>query len=544
MKKSKFLFIALVVVLTLNTPLKIFAEQQDNNTQQMEDESQEKEQTLQLIDECLNDIEIKLNNIDKKIEYIRLQEEFAYYPAIRLNVDSPILGMNTVVENRLRVKKDISTSDVASKYSIRDIVKNRKIKLPESYLGSIVVSTVEVNIDSSMELSQAKLTLVKCIQYLSQVNSAYEFVNNQTNKIFKDYIADDKKTSIKAIKDRNLKLETDLELISDQITIMKFLGKDVSTYSEQYSTISTTLYEVSEAAKNQLILDDDLVNLSKKSVNLEASVIEFKDTVQKAYNTAVQNMDYALFLENVYEDFDARTKAMDKYITDSTTEVKVEDKEKSKDNEEDKVTTDETKKDEKEEIVETIVNYEVTSNATLDYMEIKLDEIETLQDEYKKQLDEAKNKETDNKENTEDEEPKTEEVKELTQEEKNKIFEENETKIKNVYSKYKEVLSREYKFYTNNINMLLKDSNDKISSIIAEIDSGIEVDDKIFNYTKYIYIDLPDNLTEYLNKNNLDSMIEMNNLITLLKKELGVLSKNNISITKMYNDMLANMLES
>lgn len=531
MKKSKFLFIALVVILSLNVQKNIFAEQLSEDTQPIEENDPQKDQIIEIINEYLSEIELKIGNIDKKVENIRLQEEFAYYPAIRLNVDSPILGMTSVIENRLRVKRDISTSDVASKYSIRDIVKNKTIKLPESYLGSIVVSTTDVKIDSTMELPQAKLTLIKCIQYLSQVNSASEFVDTQTNKIFKDYIADNKKQSIKDIKDRNSKIESDLETIAEQIKIQEFLGKDTTTYKKQYNTISQGLYEVSQAVKNQLILEDDLIEITKKSVNLEASILELKDTVSKAYNEAVKDMDYSLFLSNIHKDLEARTNSIDEYINNSTTEV-IEYVEKDVENEDD--LSDENVEVKKVEEVKTVVNYDVTSNATLDYMKLTLDEIEALKEDYETKLKEEKD--TDNE---------VEEIEqELTQEEINQIIEDNKSKINSVYSKYKEFLNREYKFYTNNINMLLKDSNDKISSIIAEIDSGIEIDNKIFDYTKYIYIELPNNLTEYLNKNNLDSVLEIDNLINLLRVELDALLNNNINVTEMYENMMSKMLES
>lgn len=531
MKKSKFLFIALVVFLSLNISKNIFAEILSENTQPIEEKNdQQKDKIIELINEYLNEIELKINNIDTKIQNIRLQEEFAYYPAIRLNVDSPILGMTSVVENRLRVKKDISTSDVASKYSIRDIVKDKKIKLPESYLGAIVVSTSNVSIDSTMELPQAKLTLVKCIQYLSQVNSASEFVDNQTNKIFKDYIADNKKQAIKTIKDRNSNIENELEIIADQIKIQQFLGKDVSTYLEQYNTISSKLYEISQAAKNQLVLEEDLVEITKQSVNLEASLLELKDTVSKAYNNALKDIDYSGFLGNMYKDLELRTADVEEYIKNSTTEVaKIVEKEKED-------SSDENKKIEKVEEVKTVVNYEVTSNSTLDYMEITLEEISNLKKEYDNSKKEDKSPITDGENTVVD--------KELTQEEINKIVEENKEKINSVYSKYKDFLEREYKFYTNNINMLLKDSNDKISSIISEIDSGVEIDNDIFNYTKYIYIELPNNLTKYLNRNNLDSSLEIDNLINLLKVELGALLDNNINVTEMYENMISEILES
>jgi len=92
--------------------------------------------------------------------------------------------------------------------------------------------------------------------------------------------------------------------------------------------------------------------------------------------------------------------------------------------------------------------------------------------------------------------------------------------------------------------MLLKNSNDRISAVIAEINSGIDIDNAIFGYTKYIYIDLPENLEKYIEENNIDSIIELENLISLLKKEIVDLSNKNIKITKIYNKILEEALKS
>lgn len=528
MKKIKFLFIALVLVLSLNCVANVIYAAQEDNTDNVEDtkvdDEKEKQDILTLIEECLDTIEVKLNNIDKEIENAKKQEEFEYYPAIRLNMDTPMFGITSLVENKIRVKKDISTSDVASKYSIRDIVKDKKIKLPESAIGAIVVSTKEYKIDSTMTLPQLKLTLVKCIQYLSQVNSAEEFIENQINKTFKDYISDSKKVSIKEIKDRNTKLQKNLVEISDKLNILAFLGVDINTYKSEYSTISKELYSIGQKVKNALILDEDLTELNKNSLNTEVKAIELQSNVTKAYDEAIKNADYEVFLNNVYNRIKARTDRIDKYVENSTTQVNevVDGKEEEK----------------------TEVNYDVTSMATLDYMEITIKELETTIEDYKEELANESDKNqvnVDNQENTQEPEEKTDEDKEA---EENARIEDNKRKIDEVYSKYKEVLSREYRFYINNINMLLKDSNDKVSSMIAEIDSGIEIDNEIFNYTKYIYIDLPYNLTSYINQNNLNSMLEMNNLINQLIEELNNLSTTNNRITKMYNDMITEILKS
>jgi hypothetical protein len=198
--------------------------------------------------------------------------------------------------------------------------------------------------------------------------------------------------------------------------------------------------------------------------------------------------------------------------------------------------------DGKEEKV-TIVNYEVTSIATLDYMQLVLDDINTQISDLNKEAKEAEKEENSTEENTEEKESENK-TKEQIQQEKQLKIEENTKKIDTLYSKYKEVLSREYKFYTSNINMLLKDSNDKVSSVISEIDSGIEVKDDIFTYTKYIYLDLPENLEKYIDENSIDSTIELENLIKLLKKEITDLSNKNKNITNLYNEILEEALKS
>ena len=68
MKKSKFLFIALVVMLSLTVSKNIFAEQLSESTQPIEENDPEKDQIIQVINEYLDEIELKIGNIDKRIE--------------------------------------------------------------------------------------------------------------------------------------------------------------------------------------------------------------------------------------------------------------------------------------------------------------------------------------------------------------------------------------------------------------------------------------------------------------------------------------------
>ena len=227
-----------------------------------------------------------------------------------------------------------------------------------------------------------------------------------------------------------------------------------------------------------------------------------------------------LFLENIVKNYESKISTINSYIEASKKVTK-----KIEEGKEEKITT---------------VNYEVTSIATLDYLKTVLEEVNKELTELKKE----NNIKDDQEKVEESKDDKEEKTKEELKQEKAKKIEENSKKINIIYNKYKEVLSREYKFYTSNINMLLKNSNDRISAVIAEINSGIDIDNAIFGYTKYIYIDLPENLEKYIEENNIDSIIELENLISLLKKEIVDLSNKNIKITKIYNKILEEALKS
>lgn len=529
MKKTRFLFIALVItILTATVSPTIFAEEsieQDTQNNNNETKTEEIETILKLVDEYIEQINTKIINIDKKINDLKVQREFDYYPAIRLNVDAPIFGLTSVVESKLRVKKDISTSDVANKYSIRDIVKDRTIRIPDSYLGAIVMSTKEYKINKDMPIAQAKLTLIKCIQYLSQINSVEDYIDTQTNNIFRDYISDDKKANINDVKDRTRKVTQNLQNIADKIKKLKFLGEDVSEIEKIYCEISSRLLDIKNNAKNTLILEEDLNNLVKNSLNNEADIIDLGTKVNDKYEKALENMDYEKYLTNVSSEYKTMVDSMEKYVKSSTSSKKNEDG------------TEETK-----------VLYPITSNATLDYLKLNKEEVKQKLDELNKEKEQKNNddSEEDNKENIKDLQEKEEKQKtkeELEKERKDKV-DENSKLVDGVYLKYKDSVKREYNFYTSNINMLLKDSNDKMSAVIDQIDSGIKVDNEIFNYTKYIYIDLPENLQKYIDENNIDSVLELNNLNNLLKKELNNLSTKNTEINKLYEKVLKETLKS
>lgn len=527
MKRIKALFMTLALIISIsNLAQTIIAAENEDSTQKEistlseEEINKQKQEILSSINSYLEDIKHSIKRIDEKIENTKKQEEFEYYPAIRLNIDTPMFGMSSIVENKLRIKKDVSTTDVANRYSIRDIIDNNKIKLPDGYIAGIVVATTEVSIDENMSLEELKLTLVRCIQYKSQVNAVDEFVETQINKFFKDYIAEEKKNNIRDVKERSAKVKKNIEDIADKIYEMSFIGIDISEYINEYNNVSKELYNISDKSKNTLMSNSELTELIKNSLSNEANVLDLKTTIDEAYEKAVLNMNYLTVLNNLKATYESKNTRIKAYIENSTTETK---EESTTESESSKVTITH--------------NYSVTLEGTQDYLEKIIEDIGKKVEAYNKELEENNNQNSEQQENTE----KTEDEKKAEETEK---YTENKAKIEELYSKYKEVLIRENKFYTNNINMQLNDSNTKMTNIIGHIDSDIVVDNEIFTYTKYVYIDLPNNLSGYLERNNSNSMIELNSLNSLLYNELQTLVKTNMNIKKMYEKMTEDLLKS
>ncbi len=50
------------------------------------------EETYNMITSVISDIKSDINEIDKKLENLKKNEIYINYPAVRLNVDTPVLG--------------------------------------------------------------------------------------------------------------------------------------------------------------------------------------------------------------------------------------------------------------------------------------------------------------------------------------------------------------------------------------------------------------------------------------------------------------------
>ena len=158
-----------------------------DNTADIENQKAKKDELLKIIKELVQTLANEIKGFDDKINDIRSTDEYLNYPAIRLNIDTPLFGLNSIVENKLKITKDVSANDIANAYSIKSIIKNGSILLPDTKLGLLVISTKEVKFDDNISLNDANSAILKLIQYEKTLKNIDTFIDDQINKFFKGY---------------------------------------------------------------------------------------------------------------------------------------------------------------------------------------------------------------------------------------------------------------------------------------------------------------------------------------------------------------------
>src|SRR5574344_1011425 len=192
--RSIFVFLFIILsVLTFRSYVFAVVEEQVKNEELNDDkENIEKKQLLEKINNRISDMKKKLQETDKLIDNLKYTQEYENYPAVRLNVDTPFFGLDAILEKKLKINSEVSTVDVASGYSIRDILNNNSIKLPDFKVGNIIVSTKDVKIDENLSNDDARIIAFKLVQYTTQINNTNDLITNRINNVFENYIPKEK----------------------------------------------------------------------------------------------------------------------------------------------------------------------------------------------------------------------------------------------------------------------------------------------------------------------------------------------------------------
>lgn len=489
--------------------LVVTSEEESNDSEKLL--NQNKEIALKNIDECKEDIRKKINIIDEKIKSIKQKDEYKTYPAIRLNVDTPIFGLSSICNQKLKITSEVSTADVVRGYSIKDILKTSSLKVPSFSVGNIVVVTRDIKFDDSITLTDANTCILKLIQYYEQVDAVDKFLDKQIIKIYTEYIPKDKSQKIATLKERIVSVQKEKQSISEDILKVYVCRINDEKYNEllkRYMEINDKIYVYSKELENVLIDDDSLLQVEKNVINLEASFVSLKEDTKNA-SASISDATYnfeEVFL-NLHNDLSLRKKNVEKYISNSEVKKEIQNNENSENAE-----NSENSETIKENAVEEIKVYEVTNNDALSKIEEKINALDEI---IKKELGEITLKKIKGEltEEVSEETINKEEVNSVALNEKTK--DEKDELLNTVINIYKDVLNIENNFYINNINLLLKNSTNKVNTL-----------SKYTDYTnisdiKYIYLELPKSLEKDMAVYNTKEVLEINKLTSNIKEKLN-----------------------
>lgn len=532
--KFALLFIAINLICFVNLYAAIEeVEVNENNvnnsetTQESEELKLQKEQLNNMIKQLLDEILVKINYIDQRVEEIRSTEEYETYPAIRLNMDTPLFGLVKVTNNKLNITQDVSAADVASGYSIRTVIKNRSIKLPDVTFAGIVVSTRDVKLNEDIELSDANNAVLKLMQYSQKADSAIEFLDKQINKNFREYIPKEKLEQITELQRRLTKLEENL-VTQDMNTIkldMLVENKEeqdaLNNYYNTFKELSSNIKQSKIVVDNVLIADEALRNAQRDVIDIEARSLELTDGLEKALLSQKENINLEVMLNRMKERLENRQKSIEEYVLNSVEkrEVKKDEEVVNENNNSDEQIVDEQNTNLDENItIEEIKKYDVTSADIVGILKQDIDNIETLIEKY------FPTKVEGNEEQVETAEENNVEKEEITLEEKESVLEQ-------LYDIYKDYITRENKFYTANVNSQLKATTSKTTDISKYTDSNV------LEEMKYIYLELPETLEDYLDYCNTSLYIEVEDLSNKLSEQLNKLVDTYLKMEKIYEDL-------
>ena len=510
------ILILLFVCICSNNFNYILGEEVSNNSLTEENNNevtlqQNRQVALKNIEECKEDIRKKINIIDEKIKNIKQKDEYKNYPAIRLNVDTPIFGLSSICNQKLKITSEVSTADVVRGYSIKDILKTNSLKVPSFSVGNIVVVTRDIKFDDSITLTDANTCILKLIQYYEQVDAVDKFLDKQIIKIYTEYIPKDKSQKISTLKERIVSVQKEEQNINEDILKIYICRTSDEKYNEllkRYMEINDKIYVYYKDLENVLIDDDSLLQVEKNVINLEASFVSLKEDTKNA-SASISDATYnfeEVFL-NLRNDLSLRKKNVEEYISNSEVKKEIQNNENSEN-----VENIENTETIKGNAVEEIKVYEI---ANIDALSKIYEKINALDEIIKKELGEITLKKIKGEltEEITEETINKEEVNSVVLNEKTK--EEKDELLNTVVNIYKDVLSIENNFYINNINLLLKNSTNKVNTL-----------SKYTDYTnisdiKYIYLELPKSLEKDMAVYNTKEVLEINKLTSNIKEKLN-----------------------
>lgn len=532
-----------------------------DNTADIENQKAKKDELLKIIKELVQTLANEIKGFDDKINDIRSTDEYLNYPAIRLNIDTPLFGLNSIVENKLKITKDVSANDIANAYSIKSIIKNGSILLPDTKLGLLVISTKEVKFDDNISLNDANSAILKLIQYEKTLKNIDTFIDDQINKFFKGYIPKDKKQNIENISVRLNRLgtllqEQDIKLL--KLEIISISDENSKTYEEtlkEFENLSGEMKKERKEIQNMLLSYDDITDIQKRLIDAEINMSTYSKKLDDYLdeNKSFNELEMLSLLKDILT---SRKDKIEKYIDNATlvTEISKQSDEfesnmqiSKQENDDTSIenSVDSTDKNLTQDVVENKSDnelegtqfevsteekkvYDITYSNILDELKSCILKVDEKIKEY-----ESKSSDTDNTKQLQDGDETITKDDDKIEDSKaeNEIADRKEKLLGEMILVYKEFLAKENKFYTDNMNLLLQNTTNVISDLAKYTTSELTSD------MKYIYLSLPDKLESNLENTNLNLNIELKELSNNLHKEIIELVNLYVKVAKLYDEL-------
>jgi hypothetical protein len=287
-----------VVYITINSTL-IYVEGEDiindSSTQKITDSQYINKVTdaeYDSIQKILEYISKEIKNIDEKIVTSKTLPEYGKYPAVRLNIDTPYFGIFSIINSKLKVRNGVSTVDIASGYSIRNIINKKTIKLESFEVSSIVVITRDLKIDKNMTSADAQTCIFKLLDYLGQTKSVNKFLDKQLTAMIKGYFSKEKNTEIYDINEKVKEIDENLGYCLNELSYINALTEnditeDISTlykYKDEILSIKSNL-------KSVLISQTKLDEINESITKINEEIKLFRFNVNKKYLEVSNNID-------------------------------------------------------------------------------------------------------------------------------------------------------------------------------------------------------------------------------------------------------------
>ena len=474
------------------------------------DDSKEQEkneffENQKYIEEYITNIKENIAKIDEVILQMKSQKEYEKYPAVRLNVQTPFVGISAIVENKLIVKENVSIFDTSKKYSIRTIVSKRKFKIPSFTIGDIVILTEEIDLDSStLTAKEQNLVLNSLKTYLKRTQETLEFVNNQKNNIFREYIPKDITSGVQKLKDKISSLQKELVSTDNYMLFIYFQDESKLSYielNEKYTNIYNKCTDILEKLDDILISRQEVENIENELKNITQEYEKYREKLEYIYDNYKLNVSYLTHLNSIDKELQSNIDFIDKFVLSSTSIEEIQ-----------SIKLD-------QEMENNIYNEFVTYQVKENYDVKRKDLIEKIKDfklKIEKEIDLLKSSNSSADGN------------------KERVYEDEEylNKVLNIQSEYTNIFKNCIKvFYEENYQNIIKNCSNKIEKISKYTDALVA------RYMKDIYFDIPQKIDES-NKYLPSFILYMDKWAGEIQNSIDTLIKHNISINEIYDDQI------